>query len=367
MKRLLVFHPALAPYRIDFFNYLDEHFDAQFYFSTTNLRNQKFDQATLRKRCTFEVNILKNGFELGGRLLHTGIISLIRKASPDIVLCSEYSQITLAVLFYKRFFRPQLKVYTYSIDSVDVSTKRRGMRKWVQSFAAKYLDGIILASPKMRDWFHENVNRNIVTFDVPTSSENGSFRKRLLHSIPTAEHQVVKNNLLSKKIFLFVGRLAEVKNLEVLIKAFAEAKIKDKVLVIVGEGELMGQLSELIEDLNISRHVIFTGRLEGVELMAWYNIAECFVLPSYYEPFGAVVNEALLGGCKVICSALAGAAELINEDNGVLFDPHNQQQLTEEMERAGSYMKGVTLPLRLREDRMPFQLEEKFKLVTDNL
>lgn len=366
-KKLLVFHPALAPYRIDFFNYLDKSFDAIFYFSTGNVRNQKFDQAKIIEQCTFKSNILSNGFELGGRLIRTGIISLIKKISPEIILCSEYSQITLVVLFYKKFFRKNFKVYTYSIDNVDLSKKRKGIRKWVRSLAANNLDGIILTTPGMANWFHENVNKDLRILEAPTASENEKFRAKLLASLPLSRKIVESDNLLNKKVFLFVGRLVKVKNLEILVKSFAEINLKEKLLVIVGDGELKKTLQNLTIQLGLGDSVFFKGRLEGLELISWYNVAEYFVLPSYSETFGAVVNEALLGGCRVICSKLAGAAELINEKNGMLFDPYNQRELADKMEKAGRNMKGISIPLHLREDRMPFQLEDKFNDVVNNL
>ena len=44
-KKLIVFHPAIAPYRVDFFNSIDEIFDAKFYFEFDNALEQTFDQA----------------------------------------------------------------------------------------------------------------------------------------------------------------------------------------------------------------------------------------------------------------------------------------------------------------------------------
>lgn len=64
-------------------------------------------------------------------------------------------------------------------------------------------------------------------------------------------------------------------------------------------------------------------------MIAWYNIGHLFVLPSIYEPFGAVVNEALAAGCFVLCSVYAGSSTLINENNGILFRPDVPGELSE--------------------------------------
>ena len=50
-------------------------------------------------------------------------------------------------------------------------------------------------------------------------------------------------------------------------------------------------------------------------------MANFFILPSRYEPFGAVVNEALIYGCPVVASKYIGALDFINSENGIIFDP----------------------------------------------
>ena len=68
--------------------------------------------------------------------------------------------------------------------------------------------------------------------------------------------------------------------------------------------------------------------------MAHYNLGDIFVLPSTFEPFGTVVNEALLSGCYTLCSSVAGAACLIAPGNGACFDPKDQKDLEEALRMA---------------------------------
>ena len=72
------------------------------------------------------------------------------------------------------------------------------------------------------------------------------------------------------------------------------------------------------------------GRKEGDELLAWYNIADIFVLPSVQEAFGAVTNEALLAGCYTFVSEKAGSSSIIHSGfNGEIFNPHSTIELTQ--------------------------------------
>jgi len=67
--------------------------------------------------------------------------------------------------------------------------------------------------------------------------------------------------------------------------------------------------------------VIFAGRAEGEALAAWYLLGGVFALASEHEPFGAVVNEALLAGLPVVCSDRAGARGLVREGlSGAVVD-----------------------------------------------
>ena len=138
-----------------------------------------------------------------------------------------------------------------------------------------------------------------------------------------------KFNPEGKNILLFVGRLVAVKNLNFLLKVFSEyVKINDNsILILTGEGDKKEELVKLTEQLNLQKHVNFAGRFENEELYAWYQIADYFILPSISEVFGAVVNEALIAGVPVLCSGVAGAACMINDRNGLIFNPYNKEEL----------------------------------------
>ena len=128
-KKVLIFHPALAPYRIDFFNALEKKFNTSFYFNFINVSDQKFDQELLRSKSLFKINYLTKGFEFLDRSFRFGILKIIKTENPTIVICSEFGAITMITYLYKKLFNKQYKMYTISDDSVDTSSKRKGGRK----------------------------------------------------------------------------------------------------------------------------------------------------------------------------------------------------------------------------------------------
>ncbi|CAM4099482.1 glycosyltransferase family 4 protein [Zobellia roscoffensis] len=366
-KKLLIFHPALAPYRIDFFNSLADHFDCSFYFTNANLLDQQFNQERLQSQCNFKFNLLDKGISVGGRAMRFGVKQVLNSEKPDVVICSEYSQITLTILALKFITGQKYKVYTISDDSVDLSIERKGVRRLLRNKVSRYIDAIIFPSESVCSWYRQNVSDKTKLLSLPIIHDNKQFRKKLTSSLSITKDYVQNYRLENKRVFLFVGRLVAIKNADFLIKAFAKAikRKKNSVLVIVGSGEEEARLKKLAEDLGINEQCLFPGRFEGEDLFAWYNIADCFVLPSYQEPYGVVVNEALLAGCTVLCSIKAGSSDLINEENGSLFNPFKIEDLSSQIgdviENCYPEQKGIGL----RPDLMPLTLEVKTKKIQE--
>lgn len=367
-KKILIFHPALAPYRVDFLNRLSENFDIMLYFNHRNVTDQNFDQEMLISLCTFKMNYLDKGIEFFGRSIRFDALSILKKEKPDIVLCSEYGFITILTYLYRAVYKKKHKIFILSDDSIDNSINRSGLRKFLRNNISKRIDGIIFPSEKVCNWYKKEVSNKPKTLVLPIIHNDEIFRKELSKSLNKASEYIKQYNLNGKKVILFVGRLVEVKNIPFLIKAVAKLECSDSVLVIVGEGPLLRQLKKLVKALNISEKVFFTGRKEDLDLVSWYTIAQLFVLPSTYEPFGAVVNEALLGGCEVLCSEKAGASSLINLANGKLFNPYNEIEFLGQLSNKLEYLKPILIEdIELRKSKMPFKFSEKVEKLMDEL
>lgn len=128
-----------------------------------------------------------------------------------------------------------------------------------------------------------------------------------------------KNNF----IFLYVGRIVPQKNVESLIIEFNKYFSKTQaILNIVGNGS---ELSLLKKKYNF-RNINFFGSMFGDDLIAKYREASCFVLPSNFEPWGLVVNEALSSGLPVIISNRVGSGyDLVKDkNNGFIYSEINE-------------------------------------------
>ena len=83
MKKLLIFHPTIAPYRIDFFNSLYEAFETRVCLLYRNLKSQKFDYAKIEKQFVYTPEYLKEGLKIGGRRLYFGYWKHLCQFKPD--------------------------------------------------------------------------------------------------------------------------------------------------------------------------------------------------------------------------------------------------------------------------------------------
>ena len=203
----------------------------------------------------------------------------------------------------------------------------------------------------------------------PIIQDDTQFRALLTSSLPISQTLFTRLRLQGKQVLLFVGRLADVKNLHFLLKAFRQihASFPQAVLLIVGEGAESEALKAETVDWGLTSCVHFVGKHEGVDLLAYYNLGQVFILPSYYEPFGAVVNEALLAGCYTLCSSEAGAACLIQAgENGELFDPYRLEDLVEKLRFTLSQTKPLQA-VSCKPNKMLCSYEDCFQRLSQDL
>ena len=111
----------------------------------------------------------------------------------------------------------------------------------------------------------------------------------------------------TEKIILFCAKLQPWKRPMDLLHAFASAAIPNAKLVFAGDGAQRTELESEAAARGISEKVQFLGFVNQSQLPRLYKSADLMVIPSHYEPFGLVVNEAMLCGCPVIASDRVGA------------------------------------------------------------
>lgn len=166
-------------------------------------------------------------------------------------------------------------------------------------------------------------------YNLPYHCELGPFLAQPRH--PRAGGNVT---------FLFCGQMIARKGLDLLLAAFTQLPSRARLLLVGREAELPRLLGPLPAE--VRARIEYAGFQPPEELARFFAQADVFVLPSRYDGWGVVVNQALGAGLPIICSDMVGAGhDLVTEDvNGHLFpagDPHllraSMQRFLDEPER----------------------------------
>lgn len=122
------------------------------------------------------------------------------------------------------------------------------------------------------------------------------------------------------EIFGFVGRLAEEKNLAILIKAFEKVgKLRPRAkLLFVGDFEYRKKLEELAAASKFGDRIVFTGALPREELGVVYAALDVFVFPSLKDTQGWVLHEAAHAGLPIVLIDKDLSEVVIDGKNGYL-------------------------------------------------
>ncbi|GAA4446217.1 hypothetical protein GCM10023091_38980 [Ravibacter arvi] len=140
-----------------------------------------------------------------------------------------------------------------------------------------------------------------------------------------------RQNPVPQSNFIFVGRFSPEKNLMTLLRVYAKIRAgrpDSWGLLLVGDGPERKQL-ESYANREIGDSVVFSGGISWQDVPKWLAKAGALVLPSTSEPWGLVVNEALVCGLPVVVSDQCGCVEDLVHDggNGYIFSPLDSDRL----------------------------------------
>lgn len=141
-------------------------------------------------------------------------------------------------------------------------------------------------------------------------------------------------------IYIFVGRLIALKNVENLIRAFAEIRNANDKLIVVGSGKLESELIKVSSLIGVASQVKFVGEKRNDQLLDVLSRAHTLVLPSFNEVWGMVVNEALACGLHVVVSKNCGVCDLVNDHSGVYICDTDTRSIARRMAESREQWKG---------------------------
>lgn len=334
MKKVLFYTNIPSPYRVDFFNEFGKHCDLTVLFETAH----STERNELWKQYHFDHF---RGFIMSGKRTAVDtafcpeILKYLKKDHYDVIFISVLASLTsiLAVTWLKAH-----KIsYVYEGDGGFVHAENKLkylLKKHIISGA-----GACFSTSQAFDMYCQKygaTQSKIVRY--PFTSV---YEKDLLQQSKTQDEKKSireKLGIQEEHMIISVGRIIHLKGFDVLLKA---AEVLDDFwgIYIVG-GQETSELAEIRSNSNIG-NVHYIDFIPKEELWEYYQAADLFVLPTRYDPWGLVVNEAMANALPVITTTncVAGLELVKNGINGYLYDCEDVDALKVILNRISRNMK----------------------------
>jgi len=341
-KRVAIVVGVPTPYRDPLFERLarSAEYDIQALYCRERQPTQAWRLSPPLYTASYLWNLAPAGWH--GRLLIGGINPGLRRElrafRPDAVIVYGYNTATtlLAILWAGKHRIPVLmRSDSNVLEEEDkpplVLAFKRLFLRWLTSRVYGFLS---VGTSNSQYWLRYGAKPERI-FLARYAVDNEYFCSQAAHYRASRVQIREENGWRQRYLLLYVGRLAKVKGIEVLIEAVRRisAVRADIGLLIVGEGPERRSLEKRAQDLP---QVFFLGFHDWNQLPKFYAAADLFVLPSVREPWGLVVNEAMASGLAVIATQKIGSAQdlIVEGQSGYLVPASDAEAMASAIDRA---------------------------------
>ena len=331
--KLLWVNPSFLDYRISVYEYLNKLSNGNFYLV--------YSKERVPDRCIDKVEQIlgdnalglekEQSFHIGGKgdFANTGIsipypkglYKLMSSVKPDVIIGEGYFQWTPWAVFRAK----KLKVPFVLAYERTAHTERNlpWWRKKYRKIVDRFVDGYIVNGTETKLYLESTgVDPQKITIGV-MSADSFSL-SQAAYNTTSEEKRELKNqlNLRHGIIYLYVGRLIELKGVKYLLEAW-EKHIKtysEDNLLIVGDGPLY---PKYVQEYSAASNIHFIGAVDYDSIHKYYAIADVFVIPTLEDNWSLVVPEAMACGLPIATSIYNGCYPdlVFDGKNGKLFDP----------------------------------------------
>lgn len=226
-------------------------------------------------------------------------------------------------LFLKRVHKMKLVTTTHGWNAI---TWRERLFMFLDKNVLKYFDRIIVVNRRQREYLISKGIRDQKIVLIQNGIDTNQF-KRDGDGETIQEFPFFQNDGFT---IGYVGRLSGEKGIKALLEAMKKLVNRHGGLrlVVIGEGNLRGNLENYSGNLGLQKYVTFTGHIEDIKNV--YRRLDLLVLPSETEGMPNVVLEALAMGVPVVATNVGGLPEIIESgSNGTLVEPGDVEGLTQ--------------------------------------
>lgn len=354
--RLAIFVAQPIHYKLDLYKELNNHPDIEvmIYFGsdlgirkaldkTFNRAVRWYERKNLKglphkflKNYSFNKSAIPADNPLEGTI-NFGIIPELIKNRYDAILLDGYMQISHWLIFLTALvigtpiiFRGESHLLNYR------SRKINAVKKIILPLFFKKISAFLsIGSVNAKYFFHYKVPENKI-FLAPYSVNNKFFKEKL-KTLPTKERLRAEFGLNPEKItILYASKLIKRKRPEDLLKTYNHIIKKHKdignkiQLIFVGDGPELIKLENYKKENKLD-DVYFFGFKSQEELPKFYALSDIFILPSSFETWGLVINEAMNFGLPIITTDMVGSSyDIVKiEENGFVYKTGDTDKLFE--------------------------------------
>ena len=264
-------------------------------------------------------NFARNSNAGYGRLINPGIVpALIRGRYDAVIFMFGWGAVT-ALLGMAACWITGTPFFMYGDSSFPPPerTLKAKLRAWLLRRLFARATGFMVSGKLNADYYRHYRADERTFFLLPWAVDNDRFTAasaaglRERYAIPAGS-----------VVILFSAKLVPRKDPMTLLRAFEAMPHRgDASLVFMGDGELRSELEMYVRDHQIE-NVHFIGFINQRDIPGHYAMSDVFVLPSVYEPRGAVINEAMVCGLPVIVTDRCGSiGDIVLENENAFIYP----------------------------------------------
>ena len=137
------------------------------------------------------------------------------------------------------------------------------------------------------------------------------------------KHNFVRNKLGGGRIFLYMGRIANEKNIEALLRSWRQSNTSNCKLVIVGDGPMKPTLENSFSNLGKDKLIWWGAEMDLETRITLLQIAEVFFLPSLVEGLSLSLLEAMASGTACVATDAGADGEVLDKGAGIVISTDN--------------------------------------------
>lgn len=253
--------------------------------------------------------------------------------SWDLEVIHSHTELSMGIfarLFAKQYniplvhtYHTMYKDYTWYV-SRNIKFFDMGCKKAIEYLSKFYCDNtadaFIVPTVKTYHLFRDEYHYDKDIYIVPTGVDASRFYKENCDRLKVLKMRYELGYKRKDFVLLFVGRLAQEKNVPFLFDVIGKIQNKNIKLLVVGYGPDEDNYKKEVKEKGLSDRIKFTGKVAWSDMPNYYHISNAFITASTTETQGLTVVEALAASLPVICiDDDAFRSAVVDNYNGRIF------------------------------------------------